>query len=98
MSRRVFNLVVTNVPGPQVPRYASGARLLAAYPVVPLAHGQGASIGVTSYDGGLYYGINADRDSMSDVAVLAQCLVDALDELAGAPVRSPDDGDPPPAS
>jgi WS/DGAT/MGAT family acyltransferase len=94
MSRRVFNLVVTNVPGPQVPLYASGARLVAAYPVVPLAHGQGVSIGVTSYDGGLYYGINADRDSMSDLAVLAQCLVDALDELAGAPVRSPGDGAP----
>jgi diacylglycerol O-acyltransferase / wax synthase len=82
MSRRVFNLVVTNVPGPQVPLYAGGARLLAAYPVVPLAQGQAVSIGVTSYDGGLYYGINADRDGMPDVAVLAQCLVDALDELA----------------
>jgi diacylglycerol O-acyltransferase len=89
MSRRVFNLVVTNVPGPQVPLYAGGARLLAAYPVVPLAHGQAVSVGVTSYAGGLYYGINADRDSMPDVAVLAQCLADALDELAGAPTRRP---------
>jgi WS/DGAT/MGAT family acyltransferase len=84
MSRRIFNLVVTNVPGPQSPLYAGGARLLAAYPVVPLAHGQAVSVGVTSYDGGLYYGVNADRDGMPDVAVLAQCLVDALDELAEA--------------
>ncbi len=94
MSRRVFNLVVTNVPGPQVPLYAHGARLVAAYPVVPLAHGQAVSIGVTSYDGGLYYGVNADRDGMPDVAVLAQCLVDALGELANAPVRNPDNGEP----
>ena len=95
MSRRVFNLIVTNVPGPQVPLYASGARLLTAYPVVPLAHGQAVAIGVTSYDGGLYYGVNADRDGMPDVGVLAQCLVDALDELAEAPVHGRDDGKPP---
>jgi WS/DGAT/MGAT family acyltransferase len=95
MSRRVFNLIVTNVPGPQVPLYASGARLLTAYPVVPLAHGQAVAIGVTSYDGGLYYGVNADRDAMPDVGVLAQCLVDALDELAEASVHERDDGKPP---
>jgi diacylglycerol O-acyltransferase / wax synthase len=69
------------VPGPQFPLYAAGARLLAAYPVVPLARGQAVSIALTSYDGGVYYGLNADRDSMADVDVLAQCLVDALAEL-----------------
>jgi diacylglycerol O-acyltransferase / wax synthase len=53
------------------------------------------AIGITSYDGGLYYGVNADRDRMPDVGVLAQCLVDALDELAEAPVRGRDDGKPP---
>ncbi len=81
MSRRMFNLVVTNVPGPQHPLYAAGARLLATYPVMPLARGQALSIGLTSYDGGVYYGLNADRDAMPDVDVLAQCLVDALAEL-----------------
>jgi WS/DGAT/MGAT family acyltransferase len=81
LSKRFFNLVVTNVPGPQFPLYAAGARLLAAYPVVPLARGQAVSIGLTSYDGGVYYGLNADRDAMPDVEVLAQCLVDALAEL-----------------
>ncbi len=45
LSKRIFNLVVTNVPGPQFPLYAAGARLLAAYPVVPLAKGQAVSIG-----------------------------------------------------
>ena len=81
MSKRWFNVVVTNVPGPQQPLYADEARMLAAYPVVPLAKGQAVSIGLTSYDGGVYYGINADRDAMPDVDVLAQCIEDALDEL-----------------
>lgn len=80
-SRRLFNLIVTNVPGPQVPLYAAGARLLAPYPVVPLAKGQAVSVGVTSYDGRVHYGINADWDAMPDLHVLAQCITDALEEL-----------------
>ncbi|HET8614912.1 MAG TPA: wax ester/triacylglycerol synthase family O-acyltransferase [Actinomycetales bacterium] len=81
VSRRLFNLVVTNVPGPQHPLYAGGARMLASYPVMPLAKGQAVSIGLTSYDGGVYYGVNGDRDAMPDVDVLAGCLVDSLTEL-----------------
>ncbi len=80
-SRRVFNTVVTNVPGPQFPLYAAGARMRSMYPVVPLAKGQAVSIGITSYDGGVYYGLNADRDAMPDVDVLAQCIEEALGEL-----------------
>jgi diacylglycerol O-acyltransferase len=83
MSRRMFNLVVTNVPGPQHPVYGAGARMLASYPVMPLARGQAVSIGLTSYDGKVRYGLNADRDAMPDVDVLAQCLEDALAELGG---------------
>jgi WS/DGAT/MGAT family acyltransferase len=81
ISKRIFNLVVTNVPGPQVPLYAAGARMLEMYPVVPLAAGQGLAIGITSYDGGVYYGLNGDRDALADVDVLAQSLDEALDEL-----------------
>ena len=81
LSKRLFNLVVTNVPGPQFPLYAAGARLLATYPVVPLAKGQAVSVGLTSYDGGVFYGLNADRDAMTDVDVLAHCLCDSLAEL-----------------
>ena len=81
LSKRWFNLVVTNVPGPQQPLYAGDARMLAAYPVVPLAKGQALTIGLTSYDGQVFYGLNADRDAMPDVDVLAQCLDDALAEL-----------------
>ncbi len=80
-SRRLFNLVVTNVPGPQHPLYAAGARMRSSFPVIPLARGQALSIGLTSYDGGVFYGLNADRDAMPDVQVLAGCLVDALAEL-----------------
>jgi len=81
MSKRWFNLVVTNVPGPQQPLYAGGARMLASYPVVPLARTQAVSIGLTSYDGGVYYGLNADRDAMPDLDVLAQCISEAVAEL-----------------
>jgi diacylglycerol O-acyltransferase / wax synthase len=81
ISKRIFNLVVTNVPGPQVPLYAGGARMLDTYPVVPLADGQGLAVGVTSYDGGLFYGFNADRDALADVDVLAGSVGEAFDEL-----------------
>ena len=71
LSRRLFNLVVTNVPGPQQPLYLVGARMLSTYPVIPLARRQALSIGLTSYDGGVYYGLNGDRDAMPDLDVLA---------------------------
>jgi hypothetical protein len=51
------------------------------YPVVPLAKGQAVSIGITSYDGGVFYGLNADRDAMGDVDVLADAIGASLDEL-----------------
>ena len=82
-TRRLFNLVVTNVPGPQFPLYAAGARMLEMYPVVPLAKGQAVSIGLTSYDGRVFYGLNADRDAMPDIDVLAGCLEESLAELVG---------------
>jgi diacylglycerol O-acyltransferase len=83
LSRRLFNLVVTNVPGPQFPLYAAGARMLEMYPVVPLSKGQAVSVGLTSYDGGVYYGLNADRDAMPDVDVLAGLIEESLAELVG---------------
>ena len=81
LSRRLFNVVVTNVPGPQFPLYANGAQMLECYPVVPLSKGQSVSVGLTSYNGGVYYGLNADRDAMPDVDVLGQCIAEALAEL-----------------
>jgi len=76
-----FQISVTNVPGPQTPRYAAGATLLASYPVNPLLPGQAIAIGVTSYAGRVYFGITADRDLVPDADVFGQCLLEALDEL-----------------
>ena len=81
LSRRVFNLLVTNVPGPQNPLYAAGAELLQTYPVIPLAKGQGLAVGLTSYKGGVFYGLNADREAMPDLDVLCQCVSESLEEL-----------------
>ena len=81
LTRRIFNLVLTNVPGPQVPLYAMGARMLEAYPVVPLTRGQALSIGVTSYDGKVCYGLFGDRDAMPDLDVLGDAIKASLEEL-----------------
>jgi diacylglycerol O-acyltransferase len=81
LSRRLFNLVVTNVPGPQVPLYAAGGQMLEVFPVVPLARGQGLSIGMTSYDGRVYFGLNADLDSVGDVHVLADLIEQEVADL-----------------
>jgi WS/DGAT/MGAT family acyltransferase len=86
-SRRLFNLVVSNVPGPQHPLYAAGARMLEMYPVVPLAKGQSLAVGLTSYDGRVFYGFNADRDSMSDVDELGGLIAESLAELVATVPR-----------
>ncbi|QBR93721.1 WS/DGAT/MGAT family O-acyltransferase [Nocardioides euryhalodurans] len=82
--RRGFAVAVTNVPGPQSPLYAAGARMTETYPVHPLLPGHALAIGVTSYDGGVFYGITADRDLLPDAELLGQCVTDALDELVDA--------------
>ena len=75
------NLVITNVPGPQFPMFMAGAEMIETYPIPPLQPGFALAIGVTSYDGGVYYGITADRDILPDIDVLGQCVREALDEL-----------------
>ncbi len=82
--QRFFNLVVTNVPGPQFPLYLLGRRLDATYPMVPLAARQTLSIGLMSYDGGLYFGLIGDLDAMPGLELLAADLDDSLDELLAA--------------
>ncbi|GAA2162653.1 wax ester/triacylglycerol synthase family O-acyltransferase [Humibacillus xanthopallidus] len=81
MSRRLYNVMITNVPGPQSPLYAGDAKMLSTFPVMPLAKGQALSIGITSYDGGVYYGLNADREAMPDVDDLGSSILESLAEL-----------------
>src|SRR5690349_209223 len=83
-SARLFNLLITNVPGAQKQMYVAGTKLLETYAVPPLLQNQVLAIGVTSYNGMLYFGINADRDAMSDVDVVPSLLRESLEELLDA--------------
>jgi WS/DGAT/MGAT family acyltransferase len=76
-----FNLVITNVPGPQVPLYCMGGRMLEAYPVVPLTRNTALGIAILSYCGQLHLGLYVDADALDDVTVLAAGLEDSFAEL-----------------
>ncbi len=76
-----FNLVVTNVPGPQVPLYLLGARMLAIYPQVPLTDRLALGIALFSYDGRLCWGFNADYERVADLDRFVGFLVEAQEEL-----------------
>ena len=80
-SPRTFNVVVSNIPGPQPPMWMLGCRLREAYPIVPLADRHALSIGFTSVDGGAFFGIYADRDAGPDAERLARDIGAELDEL-----------------
>jgi len=70
--RRAYNIVVTNVPGPPLPVFMSGARMLESYPLVPLFENQALGIALFSYDGSLYWGFNADWDAIPDLHEFVQ--------------------------
>ena len=82
--QRFFNLVVTNVPGPQFPLYLLGRRLRGLYPVVPLARRQALGIAVMSYDGHLGFGLLADYDAVPELEALARDLDRAIASLSRA--------------
>jgi diacylglycerol O-acyltransferase len=85
MSRqRFFNLVVTNVPGPQFSLYLMGRRMIEPFPMVPLAKNQGLGIALMSYDGRMNFGLNGDYDVMWDIEDFAEDLGLSLAELAEA--------------
>jgi len=71
------------VPGPQSRLFAGTAPVEETYPVVPLGPGHLLAVGVTSYDGDVYFGLTADRRAVGDLDVLVQCLEDAVQELVG---------------
>ena len=85
---RAFNLVVSNVPGPQQPFWLNGRRLLEAYPAVPLnPANQGLTIGVLSYDGGVHFGLLADRDLDPPLAVMRAALEETMAGMFAPPPR-----------
>jgi WS/DGAT/MGAT family acyltransferase len=80
-----FNLVVSNVPGPQVPFYLLGRKLLAIYPFVPLSpQNHSLAIGVLSYDGGVFFGLAGDRDRMRDLDEFRGDIEETLREQGAA--------------
>ena len=80
--QRFFNLVVTNVPGPQFPLYLLGRRMLDPFPMVPLASGQGVGVALLSYNGRINFGLVGDFDLLWDLDDLALDLEESLAELA----------------
>jgi WS/DGAT/MGAT family acyltransferase len=81
---RPFNLTITNVPGPQIPLYMLGARMLANYPMVPLWASHGVGVALFSYHGRITWGLAADFDLVPDVAAIAGHISAELDALADA--------------
>jgi len=91
-SSRFYNLLVTNVPGPQFPLYVMGRELQSMFPVAFLAGDRSLAIAIMSYNGGMNFGVIGDYDALPDIDVIAQGIEDALGELlalarAQAPAR-----------
>jgi diacylglycerol O-acyltransferase / wax synthase len=84
-----FNLCISNIPGPNVPVYLGGAKLLADYPVSVITDGQGLNITLIGYLGQLNFGLVACRQLIPDVDALAGYLVDELDLLLEAVAARP---------
>ena len=79
---RLFNLTITNVPGPPKPLYAFGARMEDVYPLVPLAAEHAVGIAVVSYAGRVFFGLHGDERAASDLAVLRDGISESLAELS----------------
>jgi WS/DGAT/MGAT family acyltransferase len=76
-----YNLLITNVPGPPVPLYLLGARLIAGYPVAPLFEHQGLAVAILSHNGKLCVGLNADWDLVPDLSAVVGDLAASFAEL-----------------
>jgi diacylglycerol O-acyltransferase len=86
--QRAVNTVTTNVPGPQVPLYCWGQKVLAAYPYVPLAANVRVTVAIFSYDGGIYVGVTGDYDTAADIGILCGGVETGLVELLAATGRA----------
>ena len=80
-STRLFNLLVTNVPGPQLPLYVLGRRLEELFPIAFLPRNHALAIAIMSYDGGIDYGLLGDYDALPDIDLIARGIEVGLDEL-----------------
>ncbi|MGA2321616.1 MAG: wax ester/triacylglycerol synthase family O-acyltransferase [Solirubrobacteraceae bacterium] len=78
---RLFNVTITNVPGPEQTLYAFGAPMREIHPLVPLAAEHAVGVAVISYDGNVFFGVVADRDAVPDLDVLLDALAASLKEL-----------------
>jgi WS/DGAT/MGAT family acyltransferase len=83
-STRLFNLLVTNVPGPQFPLYALGRRLDDLFPVAFLPRDHALAVAIMSYNGGMDFGLLGDFDAMPDLDALGDMFEEARDELVSA--------------
>jgi diacylglycerol O-acyltransferase / wax synthase len=97
-STRLFNLVVTNVPGPQMPLYVLGRELEDIFPVGFLPPHQALFVAIMSYNGGVNFGLLADYDSMDDVEVIAEGIERSIAELADAAEAAEQEPEPAPAA
>ena len=78
---RLFNVTVTNVPGPQLTLYAFGAPLREIHPLVPLMTDHAVGVAIVSYDGKVFFGVNADRDTVEDLGEMVEGMNSALVDL-----------------
>jgi WS/DGAT/MGAT family acyltransferase len=88
-AQRFFNLVVTNVPGPQFPLYVLGRQMESIFPMVPLARRQALCIGIMSYNGQVNFGLIGDYDAMADLDSFALDLEAATDEVVATVASKP---------
>jgi diacylglycerol O-acyltransferase len=83
-STRLFNLIVTNVPGPQFPLYLLGRELLDLFPIAFLPKNHGLAIAIMSYNGAIDFGLLGDYDALPDIDTIADGIEDGLAQLRGA--------------
>ncbi|TDE33949.1 wax ester/triacylglycerol synthase family O-acyltransferase [Actinomadura sp. 6K520] len=84
----LIHTIVTNVPGPPIPLYAMGRRMLELDPYIPIAAGVRISVGIVSYDGGLAFGLTGDHDAVPDLETLSAGIRDGIDELLKEAVQA----------
>ncbi|TFG71917.1 MAG: DUF1298 domain-containing protein [Solirubrobacterales bacterium] len=82
---RLFNVTITNVPGPQIPLYAVGSEVKEIWPIVPIAADHAIGLAIISYNGSVFFCLNTDQDSLPDLDVLRDAIaaeIELLSDLA----------------